>query len=136
MMRQLYEKLQKGGKARAACAGWILYWGITLGLLLFEKERIIGTTEEEKRIYLPVFAVLVILCFGGWLLTMARFARMPEKKRKPRLVNIKMLLPVLLNAVYLFFELEYKLIFFIPFNHFKKWIKKIFSKQNNLYFLF
>lgn len=107
MMRQLYEKLQKGGKARAACAGWILYWGITLGLLLFEKERIIGTTEEEKRIYLPVFAVLVILCFGGWLLTMARFARMPEKKRKPRLVNIKMLLPILLNAVYLFFEIEY-----------------------------
>lgn len=107
MMRQLYEKLQKGGKARAACAGWILYWGITLGLLLFEKERIIGTTEEEKKIYLPVFAVLVILCFGGWLLTMARFARMPEKKRKPRLVNIKMLLPVLLNAVYLFFEIEY-----------------------------
>ena len=107
MMRQLYEKLQKGGKARAASAGWILYWGITLGLLLFEKERIIGTTEEEKRIYLPVFAVLVILCFGGWLLTMARFARMPEKKRKPRLVNIKMLLPILLNAVYLFFEIEY-----------------------------
>lgn len=107
MMRQLYEKLQKGGKARVACAGWILYWGITLGLLLFEKERIIGTTEEEKRIYLPVFVILVILCFGGWILTMARFARKPEKKRKPRLVNIKMLLPVLLNAAYLFSEIEY-----------------------------
>ena len=81
-MGQLYEKLQKGGKARAACAGWILYWGITLGLLLFEKERIIGTTEEEKRIYLPVFAVLVILTLGLLLFEKERIIGTTEEEKR------------------------------------------------------
>ena len=55
-MVRLYEKLKNRGKARAACAGWILYWGIALGLLLFERELIVGTTEKDRKLYLPVFA--------------------------------------------------------------------------------
>ena len=64
-MVRLYEKLKSGGKARAACAGWILYWGVALGLLLFEKETIIGTAQADRKIYIPVFAAAVILCFAG-----------------------------------------------------------------------
>lgn len=106
-MVRLYEKLKSGGKARAACAGWILYWGVALGLLLFEKETIIGTAQADRKIYIPVFAAAVILCFAGWILTMVRFARATEKKKNPKLLNIKLIVPMLLNAVYLFFEIEY-----------------------------
>lgn len=106
-MVRLYEKLKTGGRARAACAGWILYWGAALGLLLFEREKIVGVTKEERSIYLPVFAAAVVLCFAGWLLTFVRFARASEEKKKPKLVHAKFLLPMLLNAAWLFFEMEY-----------------------------
>lgn len=106
-MVRLYEKLKTGGKARAACAGWILYWGIALGLLLFERELIVGTTEKDRKLYLPVFAGMIVLCFAAWGVSLARFARASEKRKKPVLLNAKLLLPVLLNAGYLFFEIEY-----------------------------
>lgn len=106
-MVRLYEKLKTGGKARAACAGWILYWGIALGLLLFERELIVGTTEKDRKLYLPVFAGMIVLCFAAWGVSLARFARASEKQKKPVLLNAKLLLPVLLNAGYLFFEIEY-----------------------------
>ena len=106
-MVRLYEKLKTGGKARAACAGGILYWGLALGLLLFERELIVGTTEKDRKLYLPVFAGMIVLCFAAWGVSLARFARASEKRKKPVLLNAKLLLPVLLNAGYLFFEIEY-----------------------------
>lgn len=106
-MVRLYEKLKTGGKARAACTGWILYWGIALGLLLFERELIVGTTEKDRKLYLPVFAGMIVLCFAAWGVSLARFARASGKRKKPVLLNAKLLLPVLLNAGYLFFEIEY-----------------------------
>ena len=52
---------------------------------------------------------MIVLCFAAWGVSLARFARASEKRteKKPVLLNAKLLLPVLLNAGYLFFEIEY-----------------------------
>ena len=68
---------------------------------------IVGTTEKDRKLYLPVFAGMIVLCFAAWGVSLARFARASEKRKKPVLLNAKLLLPVLLNAGYLFFEIEY-----------------------------
>lgn len=106
-MRQLYEELKRNKKARVFCTAWILYWGMTLGFLLYEKDLIIGTAAGEQAVYETVWIVAVILCICGWIFSMIRFARNLKKTKKARTIGAGMLFPILLNAAFLFFELEY-----------------------------
>lgn len=106
-MRQLYEELKKRRKARVFCAAWILYWGITLGFLLYEKDLIIGTVAEEQNVYRIVYILTVILCIFGWILTMIRFAMHLKTPGKTDRIGPAIIIPVLLNVIFLFFEIEY-----------------------------